>query len=276
MFHYSRIILGVFALASVMVGADHTLAAPSAGKTKFDEAAALRTSQAAVGRKLADHAFRDTSGKRVSLGDFAGKPVVVNLVYTACSHACPVTIQNLARGVESAQDTLGEDAFTVLTIGFDTRNDHPARMRAYDRAQDIELANWHFLSADAPTILALTDELGFIFFPAAQGFDHLSQTTILDSDGRVFRQIYGVDPGVRAIVEPLKSLRFGQVAGLTALDDIVERVRLFCTLYDPATDAYLFDWSFFTGIAIGLLCIAAILTFLVTEELRRRRFGRRA
>lgn len=276
MFRYSRIILGVSALAFVMVGADRTLAAPSAGKTDFDEAAALRTSQAAVGRKLADHVFRDTSGKHVSLSDFAGKPVVVNLVYTACSHACPVTIQNLARGVEAAQDALGEDAFTVLTIGFDTRNDHPARMRAYDRAQDIELANWHFLSVDAPTILALTGELGFIFFPAAQGFDHLSQTTILDADGRVFRQVYGVDPGVRAVVEPLKSLRFGQVSSLVALDDIVERVRLFCTLYDPATDAYLFDWSFFTGIAIGLLCIAALLTFLVFEELRRRRFGRRA
>lgn len=280
MFRYSRIILGVFALTFVVVGAGQAdeaqSIAPSAGKTDFDEAAALRTSQAALGRKLGDHVFRDTLGKRVALRDFAGRPVVVNLIYTACSHACPVTIQNLARGVEAAQDALGEDAFSVLTIGFDTRNDHPARMRAYDRAQDIELANWHFLSADAATILALTDELGFIYFPAPQGFDHLAQTTVLDADGRVFRQIYGVDPGVRAVVEPLKSLRFGQVSGLIALDDIVERVRLFCTLYDPATDAYLFDWSFFTGIAIGLLCIAALLTFLVLEELRRRRSGHRA
>lgn len=268
---YQRALVLALAFATAGAGQVH-----ADGKSGFDEAAAFETSQAAVGLKLSGHVFRDTLGKRVALRDFAGKPVVVNLIYTACSHACPLTVQNLARGIEAAQDTLGEDAFAVLTIGFDSRNDHPDRMAAYDRAQDIELANWHFLSADAATVLALTEELGFIFFPAAQGFDHLTQTTILDGDGRVFRQVYGVDPGVRAIVEPLKSIRFGQVSGPTVLGDLVERVRLFCTLYNPATDAYRFDWSIFTGIAIGLLCIGALLTFLVSEEVRRRRSGRQA
>lgn len=280
MFSRGRIILGLLAAALISAGEVRAHEAPPAvtpdGNDRFDEAAALRTSQAAVGRKLGDHVFRDTLGKRVNLADFRGNPVVVNLIYTACSQYCPITIQNLARGVEAAQVALGEDAFTVLTIGFDSRNDNPARMRAYARARDIGLPGWVFLSADAETVHSLTEELGFLFFPAAHGFDHLAQTTIVDADGIVFRQVYGVDPGIRPIVEPLKSLRFGQVSSLVAFDDIVERVRLFCTLYDPATDAYLFDWSFFTGIAIGVLCIAALLVFLILEEIRRRRFGRRA
>lgn len=274
------LIAGLIAAAFPAIGDGRAHDTPQLGPSgtggRFDEAAALRTSQAAVGRRIGDHVFRDTLGKPVNLTDFKGRPVVVNLVYTACSHYCPLTVQNLARGVEAAQEALGKDAFTVLTIGFDSRNDHPARMRAYARAQGIDVPGWQFLSADPDTVHAFTEELGFLFFPAAQGFDHLAQTTILDADGTVFRQIYGVDPGVRAIVEPLKSLRFGQVSNLTALGDIVERVRLFCTLYDPATDAYLFDWSFFTGIAIGLICIAAILGFLILEVVRRGRAGHRA
>jgi protein SCO1/2 len=185
-------------------------------------------------------------------------------------------VQNLARGVENARDALGEDSFSVLTIGFDVRNDHPARMRAYQRAQDIGLANWVFLGADEQTIHGLTEDLGFLYYPAAQGFDHLAQTTILDAGGTVYRQVYGADAGVREIVEPLKSLRMGQVSGLTSLDDIVERIRLFCTLYDPASDAYRFDWSFFTGLGVGLFCIGMLTAFLIHVEVQRRRAGRRA
>lgn len=279
MFGSSRSIPGVFALAFTLITigsayGDQHMTIPTA-ENGFDVDSALRASRAAVGRELGGHVFRDTFGQRVALHDFAGRPVIVNLIYSACSHTCPLIVQNLARGIEAAQNALGEDAFTVLTIGFDTRNDHPARMRAYKRAQGIAHPNWYFLSADAETVRAFTEELGFVYFPTAHGFDHLAQTSILDAEGRVFRQIYGADPEVRMIVEPLKSLRFGQLSNLATLDDIVERVRLFCTLYDPATDAYLFDWSFFTGIVIGLLCILALLTFLVLEELRRRRSGHR-
>ena len=263
------------ALAAAGLAAAHQ-AKPAAGDGGFDKKAALAVSQAAVGRTLGDYTFRDTVGKRVALSDFAGRPVVINLVYTSCSHFCPVTVQNLARGVENAQQALGEDSFTVLTIGFDVRNDHPARMRAYQRAQDIGLANWFFLSADEKTVHDLTEDLGFLYYPAAQGFDHLAQTTILDAGGTIYRQVYGIDAGVREIVEPLKSLRLGQVSGLISLDEIVERIRLFCTLYDPATDAYRFDWSFFTGLGVGLLCIGLLAAFLISEEVRRRRAGRRA
>ena len=42
------------------------------------------------------------------------------------------------------------------------------------------------------------------------------------------------------VVEPLKRLRAGQAAELVTMDSIVERIRLFCTLYDPDRDAYRF------------------------------------
>jgi len=240
----------------------------------FDRTAALEASRAAVGRRLADYVFRDIDGQRLPLSRFRGRPVIFNLIYTACTDFCPVTVQSLARAVEGAQDALGADSFAVLTVGFDTRTDHPAQMRAYAKSQRIDFPNWHFVSADPGTVLALTEQLGFAYYRAPQGFAHIAQTTIVGAQGRVFRQVYGADLTVAAIVEPLKALRYGETANLADIGNIVERIKLFCTLYDPDEDAYRFDWSFFTGIVVGLLSIAGLAAFFLHAILQHYRPGR--
>ena len=237
----------------------------AAGEAEYSDVAALEISRSAIGRQLADYQFRDTESRPARLDDFRGRPVLINMVYTACSHYCPVTTQSLASGVEAARDALGEDSFSVLTIGFDVRNDKPSRMRAFRRSQGIIFPNWHFLATDSETVLALTEQTGFIFYPSSQGFDHLAQTTLLDKDGRIVRQLYGTDLTVPQVVEPLKRLRAGQAAAQVTMDSIVERIRLFCTLYDPDRDAYRFDWSFFIGLGIGMLSIALMATFFVSQ-----------
>lgn len=239
----------------------------STGMQPFDRDAAIRVSQAAIGRQLAEYRFTDTFGRSVPMSEFRGRPMLINLVYTACSHYCPVTTQSLAQGVRAAQNALGEESFTVLTIGFDSRNDNPVRMRSFARAQGIDIANWNFLAADGETALALTEQLGFVFRPAPQGFDHLAQTTLVDRTGRIVRQIYGSDLTVPQIVEPLKRLRAGQAADLAGIDDIIERIRLFCTIYDPDRDAYRFDWSFFVGLGIGTISIGLLATFFANQLL---------
>ena len=96
--------------------AAHEAEAPSA----FDPEAAIRYSQAAIGRQLDDYGFLDRRGKPLRLADLRGEPLVINLVYTACTHTCPLIVQTLYRAVEVAQDALGADSFKVLTIGLAT------------------------------------------------------------------------------------------------------------------------------------------------------------
>ena len=55
------------------------------------------------------------------------------------------------------------------------------------------------------------------------------------------------------------------------LGDLIDKVRFFCTAYDPATDAYSFDYSLFIGMIIGGVIIVMIITFIVREY----RYGRR-
>ena len=268
----ARALLSVFKLGIGLALMLPTLAPPgAAAKPVPDEAAALRTGQAAIGRELGEHTLWDTDGRRVRLADLRGRPLVLNLVYTSCSGLCPTVVQTLDGAVAAAQEALGADRFAVLTIGFDSRNDTPERMRAFARAQGIDRPGWRFLSGDAKTIEALAGEVGFVVYPAAQGFDHMALTTIVDPEGRVYRQIYGSSFEPPALVEPLKELVFGRRSAWTSVDGLINRIRLFCTLYDPRTGSYRIDYAPFIGMAIGLVALAGIAGFLIREW---RRTGR--
>ena len=96
----------------------------------FDPQGALAYSQDAIGRSVTPHRLLDGGGNERRLTEYQGKPLVVNLVYTGCAHSCPLIVQTLYRAVDAAQDTFGADAFSVVTIGFDTEIDTPDQMRA--------------------------------------------------------------------------------------------------------------------------------------------------
>jgi len=231
----------------------------------LDEEEALEVSQAVIGKPLGSFTLHDTERRVVSLDALQGKPLVINLIYTACSHTCPLVLQTLDPAIERAKELLGDDSFEVATVGFDVDHDTPERMRAFASDQGIDRPGWQFLSADQTTIDALVKNLGFTIYPSPQGFDHLAQTTIVDQDGRIYRHVYGADFEVPAIVEPLKELVFGQRSNWSSLDGIISRVRLFCSVYDPRSERYRFDYSVIIGTVIGIVLLSTVAIVLVRE-----------
>jgi len=232
----------------------------------YDRDAALKVSQAAIGNQLGDYVFRASDGRDVRLTDFAGQPVLISMIFTSCHHICPTTTAHIEKATQAAQDVLGRDSFRIVSIGFDTDNDTPAAMRAFANQQNIRASNWDFLSGSSASIAALSDELGFQYFPSPRGFDHLVQMSIIDRDSKVYSQVYGMTFELPAMVEPLKALVFNRPESKGHLvSQLVDRVRLFCTVFDPATGRYEFDNSLFIQIAVGLLVILGIAAYLWRE-----------
>ncbi len=266
--------IGLIMLASPGVRADSVTTAPTSANSQAtsdtSDDAALRKSQDAIGRPVGDYLFHDTALRPVRLTDFRGRPLVVNLVYTACTRACPLTIETLGRAVDVARDALGPNSFSVVTIGFDAPADTPQRMKAFAMEHGVAAPNWIFLSGDHAAIDGLAGDVGFTFVPSAAGFDHLSQTTVVDEDGRVYRQIYGADFESPALVEPLKDLVLGRKSDLVSFAGLVNRIRLFCTLYNPASHRYRFDYSIFTGIFIGFVSLTAVGVLLIRGWIHSR------
>jgi protein SCO1/2 len=189
--------------------------------------------------------------------------VLVSLIYTSCYHICPTVTTDLARIVKIARDATGDDSFSILTIGFDTQNDTPDRMRLFAKKRGIAINDWHFLSASAGTMERLAGDVGFSYFSTAKGFDHMIQATLLDADGKVYRQIYGMAPEPPALVEPLKEILWGKQVAATPVTGWINNIKLFCTVYDPTTGLYHFDYSPFISFGIGLFVLGGIAVFII-------------
>ena len=242
---------------------------------EFQYKAALQQSQDAIGMVVGDHSLTDHNGHALSLADLRGKPLVLSLIYTSCYQICPMTTRHLARVVEKARAALGEDSFNVAVLGFDAYHDSPQAMLHFARKQGIDDRGWYLLSASPATVNALAAELGFEFFASPNGFDHITQATVIDAGGRVYRQVYGEVFETPLLVEPLKELVLGQPRpNQTLLSELIDKVRFFCTTYDPARDAYHFDYSLFIGIFVGATIILSGIIFLVREIRHNRRTAR--
>lgn len=257
----------------MLAGLTLPLAANAKADDRYDPDSALERSQAAVGNTIGEYELTDHLGATVRLReDHAGKPLVVSLIFTSCHHVCPTTTKHLASAVDAAREALGTDSFNVVTIGFDTAHDTPQAMGAFARKQGVDAPGWRFLSASTETIQQISDDLGFIFFPTARGFDHLNQSSIIDRDGVVYSQVYGVTFELPWLVEPLKELVFNRPgSGGHFIAGLVDRVKLFCTVFDPTTGRYRFDNSLFVRAAAGLTFILGLVFYLLREIVLARR-----
>ncbi len=250
---------------------------PSSTPVKFEYTTALNTSQKAIGNQLGDYSVTDVNGQQHSLAELRGKPMVLSMIFTSCHQICPMTTRHLAEVIDKARAALGNDSFTVVAIGFDTAVDTPEAMRYFAKQQGIEDADWKLFSIDAADVSALTHDVGLIYFPSARGFDHIIQATVIDAEGVVYRQVYGQVFDTPLLVEPLKDLILGRPQpSQDFISELFNKVRFFCTVYDPVRDGYYFDYSLFLGLFIGASIIIFVCLWMVKEIRYRRRYFKTA
>jgi protein SCO1/2 len=234
----------------------------------FNAQEALKASQGAIGNRLGNYTFLDRSGRTVRLSDYLGKPLVISMIYTHCPIICATTTRSLS-ALKLSQDALGKDSFGVLTIGFDTENDTPETMGDFAKRMDINLPNWEFVSADPETIKNLSKDLGFIFFPSEDGgFNHITQTTFIDGQGKVYLHVYGDEIDNKTLLQPLKDMIYNVKVAEPGLAGLSNKVRLFCTVYDTKSGKYAIDYSYFYGIGFGVL-VSLLITIIIFIEYRR-------
>lgn len=250
-------------------------AATAAAPASLDQAAALRLSQSVVGSTVSDFTLLDREGRPVRLSHFRGKPLLVSFIYTGCFQVCPVTTRSLQSAVEAGRSVFGTHQFNVVSIGFNQPADSPQALKSFARQYRIDAPNWEFLSPHASIVEPLAREFGFSYQATAAGFDHVLQVTLLDAQGRIYRQIYGEQSNADAIGEPLKQLfNSAPVPQQLRLDDLIDRVRILCTVYDPETGQYRVNYSLFLEIAGGVTFALAMLWFFLAEW-RTQRLARR-
>lgn len=186
-----------------------------------------------------DAAFKDETGKDVTLGDYFGKkPVVLILAYYKCPMLCSLVLTGAADAFKASGFQLG-DQFEALTVSFsptETPDMAAAAQKQYlHRVGDgADTANWHFLTGQQAEIQRLTSAVGFAYKynPENGQYVHAAGIVVLTPTGKVSRYFYGVK------FEP-RDLHLALVQSSTNhIGSITDAVLLFCCTYDPATGKY--------------------------------------
>ena len=264
--------LRVFGLTLLLGAAP--LAAQADPPPALDERAALAAGEAAIGRTVPDLVLLDRQGKEVRLSNYRGKPLLVSFIYTGCFEICPATTRALHEAVKGLDKLLAPDRFSVVSIGFNQPFDSPTALRAFAAQQRIDYPNWEFLSPPPKVVDALTREFGFSYAATPAGFDHVLGVTLVDAQGRIRAQVYGDRMDAQRIGEPLRQLlSAGPDATSMRVADVIERVRILCTVYDPDTGTYRYKWGLIFELIGGLGFFVTVAGYFIAEWRTRRRRG---
>lgn len=226
------------------------------------EKESLKMADRAVGRHIGEHTLIDQGGNNFSLKEFIGKPLVISFIYTSCGHICPTITMNLKNAVREAGKDFGVK-FNAITIGFDVENDTPQRMRQYGSNFTNDFKNWRFATANKEAIDRLANDIGFYYRKVDGGFDHLNLVTVVDEDGKIYKQIYGMDFKPHEVLQPIyQSLSAQKGAPFAQSSGILSNVLLFCYKYNEATGKYEVDYPMVVTLLMGPLFLS-IMIFLI-------------
>lgn len=241
----------------------------------LDQQAAVELSQGVVGHTPNDYRMLDSKGQSVRLAQYRGKPLLVNFIYTGCFKVCPTSSRALRRAVDAMRDRFGVDQFQVISIGFNQPEDNPLSLRAFAAQQAINDPNWVLLAPRTEDVAALSRDFGFSYVATPLGFDHTLQVSVVDANGRIHAQVYGDAFGADSLGEPLRRLLTGSLDAVpSSFSDLVDKVRILCSVYDPVTGKYRVKYSMYIEIAGGMTFILAMFAFVINEWRSRRRTRR--
>jgi protein SCO1/2 len=163
-------LVAAFALGAVLLVAGARDDADGAGAGTGFEGAVMP-----AGVRAPDFTLRDQDGRRLSMRELRGRPVVVTFLYTTCEDSCPIQAQT----VRGALDELGEDV-PALAIAVDPPRDTPERARAF-LAKQRALGRIDFVLGTRAELRPLWK--GFFIRPQSVTEEHQARFTLVDKRG---------------------------------------------------------------------------------------------
>ena len=156
---------------------------------------------------LLQGAWTDQAGGAVELGDLAGRPVVMAMVYTHCSYACPRIVAQMKWLAGELAAEGHPDAARFVLVSIDPERDTPERMAAFAEATRLDPARWTLLNGPDDDVLALSVLLGVKYRAAGEGeFAHSNVLTILDAHGVPAGRVEGLSADLDPALATLRSL----------------------------------------------------------------------
>ena len=134
----------------------------------------------------------DQSGKKLTLRDLAGHPVLITMFYGTCPHACPMLISDV-KAIERQLDPETRAALRVVLVSFDPARDTTEALKELADKHHVDQQRWLFANATDEDVRTLAAGLGIKYRRLPDGsYNHSSIITLLDARGGVASKVDGL------------------------------------------------------------------------------------
>jgi len=164
--------------ALTLFGCDEPGVARSGGGTTL----AVEADSDFEGPRLADFELTECSGRTVTRADLAGRPFVLDFIFTTCAGPCP----RMSASMEVLQDELAGSDVRLVSVTVDPATDTPAVLAEYAERYGADPERWWFLTGEAEVLYGLARSVHLAAAPdpkAARGFQVSHSTKLLVVDG---------------------------------------------------------------------------------------------
>jgi len=140
-----------------------------------------------------ESSWKSQDGQSLALADLAGKVRVIAMGYSSCQYACPRLVADMRSLREQIEASIpGSVGFVFVSI--DPEHDSPEKLKAYAERQQLGSSDdWILLTGDEDSVLELSVLIGMKYRKTdASDFAHSNIISILDRDGRIIHQQFGL------------------------------------------------------------------------------------
>lgn len=147
----------------------------------------------------------DTTGAPGALGVWSGHPVVVSMIYTSCTAACPLIVSDM-KGVDAALSPAAREQVRYLLVSMDPARDTPSALAELRTKHNLD-ERWAVLGSNEDGVRQIAAVLGIRYRPLPDGgFNHSAVLTLLDPKGEIVERIDGLGQPHEALVTKAESL----------------------------------------------------------------------
>jgi protein SCO1/2 len=169
-----------------------------------------------VGEIVPDFVLLNQSDRKIHLGQFRGKAVVLTFIYTRCPLAdfCPRMSSNFAELNKALEaDAPLYKRTHLLSVSFDPTYDTPKVLRSYGGAYTGKYVNetfdhWEFAAPSASDLPKMEQFFAVGVTPGSGNapLQHTLATIVLDKDGKVAGYYPGNDWTVNDVLAKIRSI----------------------------------------------------------------------
>jgi protein SCO1/2 len=175
---------------------DHSCCSSEEETEEFSENSIYQLESDLSADKSGKAGWIDQSGKKFSLAQLEGKPVVLTMFFASCTYACPILVNDMKK-IESEIPENELSSYMFVLISIDPERDTPQKLAKFAQEKNLDTKRWTLLTGNSDEIMELAALIGFKYKKDNKGdFFHSNLITFLNKEGEIIHQQVGLNQDI--------------------------------------------------------------------------------